>query len=53
MSGYEHVETGAIKFNNAMITLNLSVGFEIIGTYSRTERPRVMMQKRLMESPRP
>ena len=45
--GYEFIETGAIKFNTAMLTLNLSAGFEIIGTYARTELPRVMMQKRL------
>ena len=45
--GYEYVETSAIKSNRAMLTLNLSVGFEIIGTYARTELPRVLMQKRL------
>ena len=45
--GYEFIETSSVKFNAAMLTLNLSVGFEIIGTYARTEVPRVMMQKRL------
>ena len=47
--GYEFVETGAIKSNTAMLSLNLSVGFEIIGTYARTAVPRVMMQKRLAD----
>jgi GNAT superfamily N-acetyltransferase len=47
--GYEYIETGAIKKNAPMLTLNLSVGFEVIGTYCRSEMPRVLMQKRLSE----
>jgi GNAT superfamily N-acetyltransferase len=46
--GYTVVETGTTKDNVAMLTLNLSVGFEIIGTYTRDVAPRVILQKRLV-----
>ena len=45
--GYQFIETGTTKSNTAMLALNLSAGFEIIGTYARTEMPRVIMQKNL------
>jgi GNAT superfamily N-acetyltransferase len=46
--GYTVIETGTTKDNVAMLTLNLSVGFEIIGTYTRDSSPRVILQKRLV-----
>lgn len=46
--GYESIETGAIKSNQAMLMLNLSAGFEIIGSYARDATPRVMLHKQLI-----
>ena len=46
--GYSVIETGTTKDNVAMLTLNLAVGFEIIGTYTRDSAPRVILQKRLV-----
>ena len=43
------METGTTKNNRAMLGLNLSAGFEIIGTYTRDSQPRVILQKRLGE----
>ena len=45
--GYTSIETGTIKNNESMLRLNLSTGFEIIGTYSRDDGPRVILYKRL------
>jgi len=45
--GYLNVETGTIKNNVPMMMLNLRSGFEIIGTYSRAGKTRVLMAKRL------
>lgn len=45
--GYLFVETGAVKDNTAMLSLNLSAGFEIIGNYARTATPRVILQKQI------
>ena len=45
--GYLNVETGTIKNNVPMMMLNLRCGFEIIGTYSRAGKTRVLMAKRL------
>jgi GNAT superfamily N-acetyltransferase len=41
------IETGTTSSNAAMLALNLSVGFEIIGSYAREATPRVVLQKRL------
>jgi GNAT superfamily N-acetyltransferase len=46
--GYATVETGTTKDNVPMLSLNLSSGFEIIGTYARSTDPRVILQKRLL-----
>jgi GNAT superfamily N-acetyltransferase len=45
--GYLNVETGTVRNNVAMIALNLSSGYEIIGTYARAGTTRVLMAKRL------
>ncbi|HEY6729009.1 MAG TPA: GNAT family N-acetyltransferase [Polyangiaceae bacterium] len=45
--GYLNVETGTIRNNVPMMMLNLSCGFEIIGTYARAGKPRVLLSKRL------
>jgi GNAT superfamily N-acetyltransferase len=46
-AGYTAIETGTTKDNRAMLRLNLSAGFEVIGTYTRDSLPRVILQKRL------
>ena len=46
-SGYVNVETGTIRNNLPMLSLNLQFGFEIIGTYARSGTTRVLMTKRL------
>ncbi|HEU5074823.1 MAG TPA: GNAT family N-acetyltransferase [Polyangiaceae bacterium] len=45
--GYLNVETGTIRNNVPMMLLNLRSGFEIIGTYSRAGKARVLLAKRL------
>jgi GNAT superfamily N-acetyltransferase len=45
--GYTVIETGTTKDNRPMLRLNLSAGFEVIGTYTRDTLPRVILQKRL------
>lgn len=45
--GYLNVETGTIRNNVPMMILNLRSGFEIIGTYARSGKTRVLMAKRL------
>lgn len=45
--GYLNVETGTIRNNVPMMMLNLRCGFEIIGTYVRAGKTRVLMAKRL------
>jgi predicted GNAT superfamily acetyltransferase len=45
--GYQTIETGAVDSNEAMIALNLSVGFRKFGTYCRSDEPRVLMIKEL------
>lgn len=45
--GYLNVETGTIRNNVPMMMLNLRCGFEIIGTYARAGKSRVLMSKRL------
>jgi len=45
--GYTAIETGTTKDNRAMLRLNLSAGFEVIGTYTRDSLPRVILRKRL------
>ncbi len=45
--GYVNVETGTIRNNLPMMTLNLQSGFQIIGTYARAGTTRVLMAKRL------
>ena len=45
--GYVNVETGTIRDNLPMLTLNLHSGYEIIGSYSRVGVTRVLMAKRL------
>jgi RimJ/RimL family protein N-acetyltransferase len=47
--GFSTIETGTTKDNRAMLRLNLSAGFEVIGTYTRDSGPRVILQKRLGE----
>jgi len=49
--GFTMIETGTTNGNAAMLTLNLSAGFEVIGSYARDATPRVVLQKRLL-SPR-
>ena len=46
-TGYNAIETGTTKDNRATLRLNLSAGFEVIGTYTRDSLPRVILQKRL------
>jgi len=45
--GYSNVETGTVRNNLAMLSLDLQSGFRIIGTYSRGGTIRVLMTKRL------
>lgn len=45
--GYRTIETGVVNTNEAMLSLNIRVGFRIIGTYCRTDQPRVMLLKDL------
>ena len=45
--GYEGIETGAINTNAPMINLNLSLGFRVIGSYCRSDLPRIRMYKDL------
>lgn len=45
--GYRAVETGALVDNAPMLTLNLQVGFRIIGMYQRTGTARAMLLKDL------
>ena len=45
--GYEGIETGAINTNAPMINLNLSLGFHVIGSYCRSDLPRITMYKDL------
>jgi GNAT superfamily N-acetyltransferase len=47
-AGYRAVETGAISTNKAMLSLNLAVGFRVIGLYDRSGEPRVVMLKELL-----
>ena len=42
---YRGIETGAINTNLPMIALNLRLGFRVIGSYSRSDLPRVLMFK--------
>ena len=42
------IETGTTNANAAMLALNLSAGFEVIGSYARDATPRVVLQKRLL-----
>jgi len=46
-NGYGSVETATVPDNAAMLSLNLRVGFRVIGTYGRGDRMRVMMAKDL------
>ena len=46
--GFTMIETGTTNNNTAMLTLNLSAGFEVIGTYTRDATPRVVLQKQLL-----
>ncbi len=43
--GFLSIETGAINTNDAMLALNSRLGFHVIGTYCRTDLPRIMMYK--------
>ena len=45
--GYKGIETGAINSNTPMIALNLSMGFRVIGSYCRSDLPRIRMFKDL------
>lgn len=45
--GYLNVETGTIRNNVPMMMLNFRCGFEIIGTYARGGKTRVLLAKRL------
>ena len=45
--GYLNVETGTIRNNVPMMMLNLRCGFEIIGTYARAGKTRVLLAKKL------
>ena len=45
--GYTSIETGTMHNNVAMLTLNLSTGFRVIGTYWRNNLPRVLLLKDL------
>lgn len=44
---YTSIETSLVPTNTAMLTLNLRVGFQVIGMYTRDEMPRVTLLKRL------
>lgn len=44
-NGYGSIETGAVNSNDGMIALNIRVGFQVFGTYCRSDEPRVMMRK--------
>ena len=45
--GFEGIETGATNTNVPMIRLNLSLGFRVIGSYCRTDLPRIRLYKHL------
>jgi ribosomal protein S18 acetylase RimI-like enzyme len=45
--GYAGVETSTTPDNVAMLSLNLRVGFRVIGTYQRASGMRVMLAKAL------
>lgn len=45
--GYLGVETTAANNNHAMIQLNVKSGFDVIGSYSRSDMPRTILYKSL------
>ena len=46
-AGFTEVETGTTPDNAAMLQLNQRFGFEMIGSYARKGRPRVLLAKQL------
>jgi GNAT superfamily N-acetyltransferase len=51
--GYGSVESSTVPDNAAMLSLNLRVGFRVIGTYNRGDGTRVMMAKTWRERCQP